>query len=136
MRKIINIAISFIACYILNLELVWLGFVPAYLALSLLKIDKNFLWEIPLAAMVCDALIVAFSDDIGILIYILSIASAVMLSTISVKKFSILFPAIIISVITKNIYSAAVLWAGVWYGFRIAFVYFTTKLHSLQEYKS
>lgn len=136
MRKIFYIAITFIICRFLNLQQIWVGFVPFFLLLNSFKTDEDFLWEVPLAALVCDVLLTAFPDETGMLIYVLAVTSAVILSVVSGKKLLVLFPAIILSVTTKNIHSVALLWAGVWYGIRTAFGYFTTKLFGLQEYKS
>lgn len=136
MRKIIYIAITFIICLFLKLQNVWLGFVPVFLSLSFFKVDKNILWETPLAILVCDILLVIFTDDMRILVYILAIASAGLVSLVSAKKLYILFPIIILSVVAKNIYTVSALWAAVWYAARTIIAHFTTKQFNLQEYKS
>jgi len=135
MRKIIYIAITFIICLFLKLQNIWLGFLPVFLSLSFFKIDKNFLWEIPLAVLLCDILLVIFTDDVRMLIYILAIASTGLVSLVSAKKLYLLFPIVILSVVVKNIYTVSALWAAVWYATRTIIAYFTTKQFNLQEYK-
>lgn len=136
MRKIIYIAITFIICCFLKLQNIWLGFVPVFLLMSLFKTDKNFLWEIPLAVMLSDILLIVFAEDLRMLIYILALASTVLISVISAKKLFFLFPIVIIAVTNENIYTVSALWATVWYGLHFILGYFTTKQFNLQEYKS
>lgn len=135
MRKIICLAISFIICIFLDLKTVWLGFVPVFILLSYFKFDGNILWEIPLALMLCDVLLIAFSKDINVLVYTMAITTAVLVSIVSPKKLTWIFPVIAFSVAFKNPYTIAALWASGWYGIRTAFGYFTTKQISLQEHK-
>ena len=136
MRKIIYIVITFIICYFLKLNNIWLGFVPVFLLMARFKIDGNFLWEVPLAVMLCDISFVLFSEDLRILVYILSLISTALISIVSAKKLFLLFPIIIIAVANENIFTIAALWATLWYSLHFALGYFTTKQFNLQEYKS
>ncbi len=136
MRKIIYIAITFIICSFLKLQNIWLGLVPVFLLMSFFKIDRNFLWEIPLAVMLCDVLLTVFSEDLRILVYILSLISAALISVASARKLFFLFPIIILAVTNENMYIVSALWASVWYALHFILGYFTTKQFALQEYKS
>lgn len=136
MRKIIYIAITFIICSFLKLQNIWLGFAPVFLLMSLFKFDRNFLWEVPLAVMLCDVLLIVFSEDLRMLIYILSLVSTVLISLTSARKLFFLFPIIILAVTNENMYTVSALWATVWYALHFLFGYFTTKQFTLQEYKS
>jgi len=135
MRKIIYVAITFIICYLLNIHTAWLGFIPVFILISGFKIDGNFLWETPLALMVCDVLLIAFSEDINVLVYTVAIATTVLISIVSPKKLLFVFFTVIIAGTFKNTYTITALWATVWYGLRTAFSYFTTKRVNLQEHK-
>lgn len=136
MRKIIYIAITFIICSFLKLQNIWLGFAPVFLLMSLFKFDRNFLWEVPLAVMLCDVLLIVFFEDLRMLIYILSLVSTVLISLTSARKLFFLFPIIILAVTNENMYTVSALWATVWYALHFLFGYFTTKQFTLQEYKS
>lgn len=136
MQKIIYIAITFIICSFLKLQNIWLGFAPAFLLMSFFKFDRNFLWEVPLAVMLCDVLLIVFSEDLRMLIYILSLVSTVLISLTSARKLFFLFPIIILAVTNENMYTVSVLWATVWYALHFILGYFTTKQFTLQEYKS
>lgn len=136
MRKIIYIAITFIICYFLKLQNIWLGFVPVFLLMFFFKSDRNFLWEIPLAVMLCDVLLIVFSEDLRMLIYILSLVSTALISVASTRKLFFLFPIIILAVTNENMYTVSALWASVWYALHFILGYFTTKQFALQEYKS
>ena len=136
MRKIIYIAITFIICYVLKLQNIWFGFVPVFLLMSFFKTDKNFLWEIPLAVMLCDVLLIVFSEELRMLIYILSLISTALISITSTRKLFFLFPIIILAVTNENMYMVSALWATIWYALHFILGYFTTKQFAIQEYKS
>ncbi len=135
MRKIIYIAITFIICYFLKLQNIWLGFVPVFLLMSFFKTDRNFLWEVPLAVMLCDVLLIIFSEDLILLVYVLSLVSTALISITSTRKLFFLFPIIILAVTNENIYTVSALWASVWYALHFILGYFTTKQFNLQGYK-
>lgn len=136
MRKIIYIAITFIVCSFLKLQNIWLSFAPVFLLMSFFKFDRNFLWEVPLAVMLCDVLLIVFSEDLRMLVYILSLVSTVLISLTSARKLFFLFPIIILAVTNENMYTVSALWASVWYALHFILGYFTTKQFALQEYKS
>lgn len=135
MIKIIYIAITFFICFFLKLQNIWLGFVPVFLLMSFFKTDRNFLWEIPLAIMLCDVLLIIFSEDLRMLVYILSLISTALISIISTRKLIFLFPIIILAVTNENMYTVSALWASIWYALHFILGYFTTKQFNLQEYK-
>ncbi len=136
MRKIIYIAITFIICSFLKLQNIWFGFAPVFLLMSFFKTEKNLLWEIPLAVMLCDVLLIVFSEELRMLIYILSLISTALISITSTRKLFFLFPIIILAVTNENMYMVSALWATIWYALHFILGYFTTKQFALQEYKS
>lgn len=135
MRKLLYIAITYVICYILKLDRIWLGFVPVMLAMLFFRIDSSFLWEIPLAVLSCSVLEIAFSDDIKILLYVLILCSTAAVSAASPKRLAIFFPVAIFAILFENIYAVAAVWATLWCGVRIILRYFTTKQFNLQEHK-
>ena len=135
MRKILYIAITFIICYILKTDHIWLGFVSTLLLISFFKIEDSFLWEIPLATLFCNVFEIAFIQDTRMLIYILALASTLLICVVSPKRLAVLFPVIIFATYVEQIYAIASLWAVVWYGIRTILSYFTTKQMNLQEHK-
>ena len=136
MQKIIYVAITFVICNFLKIQNLWLGYISVFMLLSDLKFDRNILWEIPLALMLCDVLVIFFSDDIRMLVYVFSVTATTLISVFSPMKLLYLFPVIILAVISKNIYMASALWASVWYSAHLLIQYFTTKQFDLQEFKS
>ncbi len=135
MRKLFYLAITFVICYLLKLERIWLGFAPVMLAMLLLRIDSSALWEIPLAVLSCSVLQIAFADDIKILLYVLILCSTIAVSAASPKRLAIFFPVVIFAMLFENIYAVAAVWATLWCGVRIILCYFTTKRLNLQEHK-
>lgn len=135
MRKLIYIAITFCVCYMLGLWRIWLGFVPALLAMTLFKTDGSFLWEIPLAVLSCSVLEIAFADDMKILLHILILCSTVLISLLSPRRLVVFFLIAALAMFFENIYSIASVWAALWFGARTVLGHFTTKQTDLQEYK-
>lgn len=135
MRKILYLAVTLAVCYILNLERIWLGFVPAMAAMLLLRFGSSVLWEIPLAVLSFSVLELAFADDLKLLIQILILCSTVVISVTSPKRLALFFPIAALALFFENIYSAASVWATLWCGVRTIPDYFTTKRMNLQEYK-
>ena len=135
MQKLFYLAITFVICYLLKLELIWLGFVPVMLAMLFFRIESSILWEIPLAVLSCSVLEIAFVEDIKILLYVLILCSTIAVSAASLKHLFIFFPVAIFSVFFENIFAVAAVWATLWCGIRIILRYFTTKQFNLQEHK-
>lgn len=135
MRKLFYLAITFVICYILNLDRIWLGFVPVMLAMLLFRVDSSALWEIPLAVLSCSVLEIAFAEDIKILLYALILCGTVAVSAASPKRLFIFFPVAVFAIFFENIYAVAAVWATLWCGVRIILRYFTTKQFNLQEHK-
>ncbi len=135
MRKLFYLAITFVICYILKLDRIWLGFVPVMLAMLLFRVDSSALWEIPLAVLSCSVLEIAFAEDIKILLYALILCGTVAVSAASPKRLFIFFPVAIFAIFFENIYAVAAIWATLWCGVRIILRYFTTKQFNLQEHK-
>ena len=135
MRKLIYFAITFVICYILGLWRIWLGFVPALLAMMLLKTESSLLWEIPLAVLSCNVLEIAFADDVKLLLHILILCSTVIISIISPRRLVIFFLIAALAMFFENIHSIAAVWATLWFGVRTILSHFTTKQTNLQGYK-
>lgn len=135
MRKLFYLAITFIICYILKLDRIWMGFVPIMLAMLFFRIDSSALWEIPLAVLSCNVLEIAFSEDIKILLYVLVLFATVAVSAASPKRLFIFFPVAVFSMFFENIYAVSAVWATLWCSVRIILCYFTTKQFNLQEHK-
>lgn len=135
MRKLVYLAITFVICYILGLQRIWLGFAPAMAAMLLFRFGSSVLWEIPLAVLSCSVLEIAFADDVKALLQILILCSTVIISAASPKRLAIFFPIAALAMFFENIYSIASVWAALWCGVRIIPSYFTTKQINLQEYK-
>ena len=135
MRKLFYLAITFVICYILSLDRIWLGFVPVMLAMLLFRVDSSALWEIPLAVLSCSVLEIAFAEDIKILLYALILCGTVAVSAASPKRLFIFFPVAVFAIFFENIYAVAAVWATIWCGVRIILRYFTTKQFNLQEHK-
>lgn len=135
MRKLIYLVITFCICYILGLERIWLGFVPALLAMMLFKTDSSILWEIPLAVLSCSVLDIAFADDVKILLHILILCSTVVISLVSPRRLVVFFLIAALAMFFENIYAIASVWATLWFGGRTVLSHFTIKQADLQEYK-
>ncbi|MBQ8808567.1 MAG: hypothetical protein IJZ81_04605 [Clostridia bacterium] len=135
MRKFVYLTITLCVCYILGLWHIWLGFVPALLAIGLFKIRYSFLWEIPIAVLSCSILEIAFADELKLLLHILVLFSTVIISLVSPRRLLVFFLIAVIAMFFENEYSVASVWATLWYGAYSGLRYFTTKEVNLQEYK-
>ena len=135
LRKTFYIILTFIICLLLKNGRIWLGFAPMFLVFISFRFNINILWEIPLAVLFAGTLFLAFPDDIKLFIYVLLPVAAMLISVINPKKLFLFFASAVPVLIFKNIYSAAVLWAAIWYSGHTALFYFITKNSVLQDYK-
>lgn len=135
MQKIFWIVLTFIFCYILKLGHIWAGFAPVMLCLTMFKFGKNIIWEIPLAVLCCDVLLLAFADDVKLFLQILILCSTAVFSIVQPRRILILFAVVLPAVIFENTYWISAVWATLWCSVRNVLCYFTTKQRDLQEYK-
>ncbi|MBE7055362.1 MAG: hypothetical protein E7392_04535 [Ruminococcaceae bacterium] len=137
MRKLLYLIITFIVCYILKLQDIWVVFVPVMLLLIKFKFNAAALWEIPLCCLALGVLETAFGDDMVTLLRILIPCSGAIIGLFSPKKLFVFFLAAAYGVIVKNMSGVCVIWAVLWSVARLFFInsYSTTKVTDLQEYK-
>ena len=79
MQKLLYLIITFILCYILKLQHIWIVFVPILLLLVKFNFNAALLWEIPLCCLALGVMETAFYDDMVTLLRILIVCSAVII---------------------------------------------------------
>lgn len=137
MRKLLYLIITFIVCYILKLQHIWIVFVPMLLLMIRFRCSVSALWEIPLCCLALGVLETTFGDDMVTLLRILIPCSGAIIGLFSPKKLFVFFLAATYGVIVKNMSGVCVIWAVLWSVARLFFInsYSTTKVTDLQEYK-
>ena len=137
MRKLLYLIITFIVCYILKLQHIWIVFVPMLLLTIRFRYSVSALWEIPLCCLALGVLETAFGDDMVTLLRILIPCCGAIIGLFSPKKLFVFFLAAAYGVIVKNMSGVCVIWAVLWSVARLFFInsYCTTKVTDLQEYK-
>lgn len=133
MRKIIYLAVTYMICAVMGLGNIWLWFTPVLLSMLLFKIPNSIWWEIPIACLSFNILELLFEDDLKALLHILILCSTVIISVISPRRLFVFFLIAIAAMYFENIFTAAAVWATLWYGLRSALTHFTIKKVNLQE---
>lgn len=135
MRKIICLAVTFIACWAVGIGSLWFWFTPVFLSMLAFDIPKSSWWEIPLAVLFCSVVEVGLRDDITIIMRVMIVISSALIAYQNPNRLAIFFPVAIGAIYFDNVYAFAAVWAMLWCAVRAFFVQKipTPKKYSITE---